>query len=102
MLQFEDHAKNTQMINYLKIKWNCQLTISVGQQTYQAIEACISDFWDVGCTSAYSLNSGCCKLFILAFHIGLENIVSISLYFGTIKWTKRYIKFCQKYKSYNI
>ena len=66
------------MINYLQVKWNCQLTIPVGQQTHQAVEACVRDFCDAGCTSAYSLNSGCCKLFILAFHIGLKNIVSIS------------------------
>lgn len=87
-LQFVDHAKNIQMINYLQVKWNCQLTIPVGQQTHQAVEACVRDFWDAGCTSAYSLNSGCCKLFILAFHVGLKNIASISLYTGTIKKRK--------------
>lgn len=83
----------------MKIKSNCQLTISVGQQIYQAIEACVSDFWDVGCTSAYSLNSGCSKMFILAFHICLKkdyfNLVYTLVLSSEQQQNPYYIKECQ-------
>lgn len=64
----------TSDLNYVKTKRYHELTIPVGQQTDQAIEARVGDFGDAGCTSAYRLNSGCCKLFVLAFHVGLKTV----------------------------
>lgn len=48
--------------------------IPVGQQADQAIEACVGDLGNAGCTSAYGLNSGRCKLFVLASNIGLKTV----------------------------
>jgi hypothetical protein len=66
------------IMNHIKIKWTYELTIPVGQQADQAVEACVGDLANAGCTSAYGLNSGCCKLFVLASHVGLKTVWLVS------------------------
>lgn len=47
------------------------LTITVGQQLHQAVEAGVTDSAYVSCTASNGLDGGCHKVFVHAANVGL-------------------------------
>ena len=53
--------------------WTCRqtLTITVGQQLHQAVEAGVTDSAYVSCTAPNGLDRGCHKVLVHAANVGL-------------------------------
>lgn len=65
-----------------------RLTISVGQQLYQAVQTRVPHLSDVGGTAANGLDCGSNKVFIHAFNVGLPGVIHSDTQSLSLDWQR--------------